>query len=719
MTVCETMAKHFIRRCLTRNRPVRSLLQVEATDCAAACLASSARALGVQIPARLVRDQLDCGRDGASLADIRRAARAIGLECAGVRYPDRLAGLCSLPVPSILHWNSSHFVVFAGSTRSCVRIMDPAIGMRSVPFARAAEDWSGLALSVRKGETPAQWPELTPVGWRTLLRQVVRGRALVSALVWTLLIQSLALVVPLTLRYALNRVTLDDHALVPHLLVLLGIVGVAIVCTSLAYEVVMARLRLTIAAAVNIVLVRALARLPFAFFDRRTQGDLALRMRIGDALKGLVAESAITAASDGLVVCVNLVALLWIAPRYGTLVLGMVLLQVACAVYVSRLLIPINSELVARRARADNVLLHLLGGMRTLKLMQADDAETRRWRRLHLEQVHVEGRGAFLIGAYGVVVRTLRIVAPMLVLTMGLAQVSSHSTSLPTLVVALFLTQQALAPLSSSVRATSEFSSLPSHAERIDDVLAALVNLEPTAALSQPQPLAQPAVQIRGVHFGYRANQIVLIDINLQVDDREVVAIMGPSGAGKSTLGMLIAGLYSPRRGQLLVYGLEPARAIALAASTVGYVDQECTLFPMSIGDNIKLGMPSPTMTVEEAAQLAGVHDEIMAMPMGYNTSLVNGNLGLSGGQRQRIAIARALLRKPRLLVLDEATSAIDAAGEATVIENLRQQSITQIWITHRRSVADKADRVVALRGGRLTFEATAPAEQLLSSSEA
>ena len=208
-------------------------------------------------------------------------------------------------------------------------------------------------------------------------------------------------------------------------------------------------------------------------------------------------------------------------------------------------------------------------------------------------------------------------------------------------------------------------------------------------------------------HVGFRYSQAgpkVLDDIDLTARPGERIAIVGPSGSGKSTLGKLLLGLYLPAEGDIFYDG-RSLRDVNLheVRRQFGVVLQESILFSGSILSNIALSNPLiDRERVAEVARLAAIHDDIMAMPMGYDTFVSEGGSALSGGQRQRLAIARAIAHRPAMIMLDEATSHLDVETEGRVAENLRTLACTQIIIAHRLSTIRDADTILVLNQGTI-----------------
>jgi ATP-binding cassette subfamily B protein len=240
---------------------------------------------------------------------------------------------------------------------------------------------------------------------------------------------------------------------------------------------------------------------------------------------------------------------------------------------------------------------------------------------------------------------------------------------------------------------------------RIEEIVDARRPAEPAGA-----PLAEPpSMRFAALTFAYPGRAPVLRDVDFAVAPGEVVAVVGPTGSGKSTLGLLLSRLWNPPPGTVLVGGHDVTRLpLGMLRATVGWVPQEAFLFSRSIEENLTLGREGLTAeAIRAAAAEAAVDDEIEAFPDGYRTVVGERGLTVSGGQRQRLALARALVGTPRLLVLDDVFASVDAATEDRVIAALRASGRTMLVITHRLRVAQVADRVLVLDGGRIVERGT------------
>jgi ABC-type bacteriocin/lantibiotic exporter with double-glycine peptidase domain len=263
------------------------------------------------------------------------------------------------------------------------------------------------------------------------------------------------------------------------------------------------------------------------------------------------------------------------------------------------------------------------------------------------------------------------------------------------------------APIYGLIQAATQLVAGRIYIERIADVMRTAKEQPVAAPLTSP---LQGGIQLEQVSLRYGVSAPPAVDqVSVQIQPGQFVAIVGATGSGKSSLARLMIGLYPPTSGRILLDGVVLGSTdLSSLRQQVGVVTQNTDLFATTIRQNIALANPSASLAqVQHAARLAKVHDDIMAMPLQYETPLVDRGASLSGGQRQRVALARALLREPALLLLDEATSALDAQIEHAIFEELRLLRCTRIVIAHRLSTIISADQILYVERGRVIGQGT------------
>ena len=368
------------------------------------------------------------------------------------------------------------------------------------------------------------------------------------------------------------------------------------------------------------------------------------------------------------------------------------------------------------QAQADtqSYAYELLAGIETLKASGAEHRAAEHWGGLFTDQVNIDLTRGRLTAAVNSVMSTLQIASPLVILMVGAFQVLDGDISLGTMLSAAALGAGFLNPLATMVSSGLQLQLLASYMQRINDVLD--TPREQHGEHVRPAPRLSGQIRADDVSFAYGTlAPAVVSHVSLEIEPGQHIGIVGRSGSGKSTLAHLLLGLYRPTNGRIEFDGHDLADLDAGSVRRqLGIVTQRPYLFGSSVRENIALTNPElPLEAVIEAAQIACVHDDIVAMPMGYDTQLHDGGASVSGGQRQRIALARALVHRPSILLLDEATSELDTLTEQKIYANLDVISATTIVIAHRLSTIRNADLILVMDQG--TIAETGTHDQLLS----
>jgi ABC-type bacteriocin/lantibiotic exporter with double-glycine peptidase domain len=407
---------------------------------------------------------------------------------------------------------------------------------------------------------------------------------------------------------------------------------------------------------------------------------------------------------------VYLAILLKASPLFALVTLFFGVIQVILMLSATKHMLTLLKSNLEAQGRSQGYLTEALVQISTLKAAGAEKHVRLRWLRLFFAEMSASVRSSYFGSFVAAVQNVLHSLAPLVLLLLGAQQVISGSMQLGTMMALLSLSSSFLGPLISLVSTGQRIQQAQAHLERIVDVMKAEPEQKPQEYMSTPTPRLTGHIHLANVGFQYDKNaKHVLHNINLTIKPGQKVAIVGRSGSGKSTLGKLLLGLYLPTEGEIY-YDNIPLRSMNLSEvrSQLGVVMQDIGLFNGSIRENIAFNTPGIDLTaVVWAAQAAAIHDDIMKMPMDYETIVSEGGGGISGGQRQRLALARALVRNPAILLLDEATSSLDVTTERVVERNLNSLSCTQIIIAHRLSTIRNADVILAVDQGTIVEQGT------------
>ncbi|WP_189885989.1 NHLP family bacteriocin export ABC transporter peptidase/permease/ATPase subunit [Streptomyces xantholiticus] len=684
-----------------------TVLQMEAVECGAAALAMVLSHYGRHVPLEELRIACGVSRDGSRASNVLKAARSYGLAAKGMQM--EATALAEVQPPAILFWEFNHYVVYDGTGRRFgrrgVHINDPDKGRRFVAAEDFDTSFTGVALvfepdrNFRKGGRKPGIMSAVPAR--------LRGTTgtLFAAFLASLLLVAVGAAVP-----ALSR-TYIDMFLIGGRTSLLGtlfaamavMVALTAVLTGLQ-QANLLRGRIISSTLSSARFLRHLLRLPVTFFAQRSPADLVQRLQSNDAVAETLARDLAAAAVDGVVVILY-AALLWsYDPQLTVLGVLIALLNVVAMRIVIRLRSTHTQKLRADSARLTNTSYTGLQLIETMKATGGENGFFRRWAGQHATTLDVQQRLGVPSAVLAVVAPTLATLNSALILWIGgLRAVEGHIS------IGLLVAFQALV-----ARFTAPITRLNGVAGRIQDFAADMARLkdvesfpvDPLYSRDEPDPSSRRLkghVTLENITFGYSPLDAPLLSgFSLSVGPGRQVALVGGSGSGKSTVSRLISGLYRPWEGTIRIDGrlLEDIPRGALAAS-VSFVDQDIFLFEGTVRDNVTLWDPSiPDEAVEAALRDAAVHDVVMRRPDGIHSRVEQDGRNFSGGQRQRLEIARALVRRPSILVLDEVTSALDAETERIIIDNLRRRGCACVVIAHRLSTVRDSDEIVVLDHG-------------------
>ncbi len=685
------------------NKRLPLVLQTEAAECGLACLAMLSAYHGYPIGLVGLRARFGFSLRGARLDDIMRIADGIGLAGRPLRVD--LDEMHLLKTPCLLHWDLNHFVVLKSASRSGLVVHDPALGLRKVSMAEASRSFTGVALEVAPTSGFESAEPLPRVRLSALLGRM-RGvnRSLLHLLALALAIELLAIAGPLFMQWVIDHalVTADADLLMTLMLGFLLFLLVRTATTAMRGWMLM-----TLTASLNVQartnLFSHLVNLPTAFFEARHLGDIMSRFDSQDTMLQAITTELIEGLLDGLMAVVTLIIMFVFAPKLALMVVaGAALYGLLRWGFYTRLRIASN-EAIVWSARRNTHFLETLRGITTIKLFNGQDSRRGQWVNLLVEalnrQLDVQKLRLLFKTANALLVGMLAI----LVIWVGARMVLDNTFTVGMLLAFIAYKDQFLNRVSDLINKAVDLRMLRLHAERLADIALTQPEARTHALMPTERPQRPAAIEVRDLRFRYSDNDPWVLDgVSFKIAPGESVAIVGASGCGKTTLLKLLASLLKPTSGEILIDG-EPLVGVGIERyrAMIGVVMQEDKLFAGSIADNIAFLADRPDHErIQACAQLAAIHDDIVAMPMSYGTLIGDMGTVLSGGQKQRVIIARALYRQPNILLLDEATSHLDVNLERAVNVSVGASQITRIIVAHRPETIRSADRVIQLDRG-------------------
>ncbi|WP_328752484.1 NHLP family bacteriocin export ABC transporter peptidase/permease/ATPase subunit [Streptomyces sp. NBC_00285] len=686
-----------------------TVLQMEAVECGAASLAMVLGHYGRHVPLEELRIACGVSRDGSRASNLLKAARSYGLTAKGMQMDT--AALAGVKTPAVLFWEFNHYVVYDGMGRRFGRrgvyINDPGKGRRFVPMEDFDGSFTGVVLVMEPGEgfsTGGRKPGI--LGAMPARLRGTAGTMPASVLA------SLLLVLVGAATPALSR-TYIDMFLIGGQTSLLGVLfasmGTCVALTLALTWLQQANLlhgRIISSTLSSARFLRHLLRLPVTFFSQRSPADLVQRLQSNDQVAETLSRDLAAAGVDAVVVVLYAILLYTYDPQLTYVGIGVALLNVAAMRVVIRLRATRTAKLRADSARLTNTAYTGLQLIETMKATGGEDGYFRKWAGQHATTLEEQQRLGVPSAWLGVVAPMLATFNSALILWIGGMRAVEGGIS-----VGLLVAFQALV-----TRFTAPITRLNGVAGRIQDFAADVARLKDVENFKADPLYDRPGagdstrrlqghVELQNITFGYNPlDKPLLTGFDLTVGPGRQVALVGGSGSGKSTVSRLISGLYAPWEGVIRIDGqrLDDIPRGALASS-VSFVDQDVFLFEGSVRDNVALWDPSiPDDAVVDALRDAALYDVVLRRPGGIHSRVEQDGRNFSGGQRQRLEIARALVRRPSILVLDEVTSALDAETELTVMDNLRKRGCACVVIAHRLSTVRDSDEIVVLQHGTI-----------------
>lgn len=641
-----------------------------------------------------------------------RALQALGFEAE--LKTDTLQGLARQALPALGFGREGQWMLLGQIKEGMATVqLAGETAPRSMPLPELEGLWSGHWVAARQA-APAGVASAggssggTRFGlgwfWQALRKyKVLMGEVLLASF----FVQVFALATPLVFQVVIDKV-LTHRTLGTLDVLVIALVGVAV------FEVVLGAMRhYLFSHTTNRVdvelgarLFRHLLHLPLSYFESRRSGDTVARVRELENARNFLTGPALTGWLDLLFAVVFLAVMFYYSPTLTLIVLASLPLFFAASWIVTPLLRRKLEDKFALGAENQAFLVETVTAMETIKGQAVEPRWQREWERRLADYVQSAFHSSHLAQASNQFISLTSKLLTAVLLWFGARLVIEGELTVGGLIAFNMLSGRVNAPIMKLASLWQEFTQMKVSTQRLGDILDAPAEAAFTPGRATP-PALQGQVTLERVVFRYGPQAPeVLSELTLNVAPGEIIGVVGISGAGKTTLMRLLQRLYVPERGRVLLDGMDlNLTDTSWLRRQIGVVGQDTVLFNRSVRENIALGAPTLEMdAVMHSARLAGAHDFIMQLPQGYDTVIGERGSRLSGGQRARIAIARALAVNPRLLLLDEATAALDYESERVIHDHMAQicQGRTVFIVAHRLPTLRLADRILVLDEGRL-----------------
>ena len=689
--------------------------QRDITDCGAACLASVAAHYRLRLPVSRIRQYAGTDKRGTNVLGLIEAAERLGFQAKGAKGP--LESLSKIPLPAIVHVivknGLHHFVVIYKVTKKHITLMDPGDGwIHKKKMADFAKEWTGVIVLLLPDEGFVIGNE--KVANYTRFWQLIKPhsgimlQALIGAVVYTIL----GLSSSIYMQKIIDFVLVDGNT---RLLNLLSIAMILILIFQSFIGTFKTILGLQTGQHIDAKLIlgyyKHLLQLPQRFFDTMRVGEIISRVNDAVKIRMFINEVALNIIVNVLIVIFSIGLMFLYYWKLAMIMLTIIPVYVLLYWLSNRINKKWQRTLMENSAELETQLVESLNAAGTIKrfgLEEYANIKTENKFIVLLQSIYKSSIKGLYLGTSSEFITHL---FTILILWAGSYFVINRELTPGELLSFYALTGYFTGPAASLLGANKSVQDALIAADRLFEI----IDLETESSNENKVALTPDLIgdiEINNVHFRYGTRITVFDGLTISIAKNKTTAIVGESGSGKSTLLSLLQNLYPLQEGNISIGGLDLQYISNKSLrQMVSVVPQNIDLFAGTIIENIAIGDFEPDMQkILSLSQMLGIKDFVDKMPATYNTILNEQGVNLSGGQRQRIAIARALYRNPEILILDEATSSLDAASEQKVqatLEQFKQQGKTIIIIAHRLSTIKNADTILVLKDGKLVEQGT------------
>lgn len=692
-----------VRRNHVRKR-IKPLLQLTRTECGLCCIAMICQFFGKNKPMSYYRKNLQGCRDGSSIGDIVSVLKKLGIEATIKKY--EVTDLFSIKTPILTILDNNHFVVLEkNKSKNKIVVNDPAIGKIIIDRDELEKRMGNIIVTTKKtSEFQKECNRMEE--WKPFFEILLSEKVLLFFSVLFSVIQYIGVMfLPILIQQFMDSMLVYNELIIS--INLIGFGGVLIltyIIISLMKNNIAVRFETYIDKKFLYSVVGKIVNLPYSFFELRTSGDLLFRLNLLNNIRTLISEVII-----GLLDIIGVFFSLFYAMSisYKLCVITMVLI-----IFIGLITVKINSKIVQLNyfelSELTNITMaeaELINSIYDIKALHVENHFAERIKDSYDKFSSKFYKRNWWSKLYNSLLQFFQLFLPALLLLFNLINNNALNMTIGEIIAFYSISSMLIANSVSFIQKWTNIKLMRNSLARINEIL-----MENEVIYGDKKINVFNELIVNNVSFSYSDDKnMVLKNIDINVDKGKKIAIVGESGSGKSTLVKLLVGLYEVSSGNIK-YNSINIKDISKEslASLVGVVAQDAVLFNKSIKDNIILnGNEVTKKELYSILKQVGILEEILSMPMKEETLLSEFGKNISGGQRQRLAMARILINRPEVMIMDEATSSLDALNEGEITEFLAKIECTQIIVSHRLSTIRDADFIYVMRNGEIIERGT------------
>ncbi|HAT1596716.1 TPA: ATP-binding cassette domain-containing protein [Legionella pneumophila] len=682
----------------SRKKKLPVIRQDQFSECGHVCVAMISNYYGHKIDLPYLRALNEPSINGSTILDLMYLLEKLKFHTRPIRA--ELNELKRVQCPAILHWNMNHFVVLQSVGSTHVVIHDPALGRRDVSLSELSISFTGIVLEVEQTDDFCAIRSNNKLNLLNLFNGI-NGlkKSLIVLWLLSLIIEIFILINPIFLQYITDNVA-DVNSLNNLYVTAIGFIVLTLCHIFIEYMrshfVVYLTNRMSEYFSSGVM--NHLLRLPFEYFERRHRGDILSRFHSINEIQSKLTTDSINTLLDGIVILLALIIMSIYSLKLTCIVIFALSLYLILRTISYRHLRNQTEISVIEHANVNSKFLEIIQIIIPIKLYLKESTMYREWKNYFIKAMNADIKIARANIFYSTINLFLFNIEHILVIAIGATLVVQNQFSVGMLIAFLAYRQVLVNKTTLFIHKVFDYRLMSVQINRISDILMQPTERDDHHVLVNKE--IEGDLKIKNLNYKYPGtSQLILNNINLSIKSGEKVVITGPSGIGKTTLLKIMLGLIVPTQGEVFIDGVSlKILGLKKYRSVCASVMQDDMLISGSILDNITfMDNKIDIDRVYQVARISQIHEDILNMPMSYETLIGDMGSSLSGGQKQRILIARALYKNPKILFLDEATSHLDVDTEIKINNALKQLKITQVVIAHRIESIKMADRIIDL----------------------
>ena len=690
--------------------------QYSEEDCGAACLASIAKHYKRIFTINHIREAVGTGQLGTTLLGLRQGAEILGFNARSVKAsPEILDRINEAPLPAIIHWKGEHWVVLYGKKGNKFIVADPAVGVRYLERQLLNEGWQDGVMLLLEPDANRFWSQEDDRekigGISRFLKRVLPYKGVIAqTLVLNSFLGALSLAHPFLIQILTDDVLIrGDTQLLARVAIAVCVMNLISSSISLAQSNLIAHFSQRLQLGLIFEFGRQILRLPLTYYESRRSGEIVSRLEDIEEINQLISQIVVALPSQFFIALVSFGFMLFYSFQLTVVaVIVSLLMTLSTIVFLPTLQQKVRNLLVLS-SENQGVLVETFKGAITLKTTAAAPQFWEEFQLRYSRLANYTFRTLQINFVNGIFSNFIARTGSIVLLWYGSTLVISQELTIGMLLAFNSMNGNFNAFVGTAVGFVDEITRAKTATQRLTEVIDATPEIKEGEKKPWVKIPGNATISCKNLQFHHPGRLDLLEDFSVDIPGGQVIALIGKSGCGKSTLAKLIANLYHPQSGHISFAGYNQQDiSLDCLRKQVILVPQDAHFWSRSIMDNFRLGNPHLSFEqIVRACQITGADDFITKLPDTYQTILGEFGSNLSGGQRQRLALARAIVNRPPILILDESTGALDPVSEVQVLDSMlkHRQAQTTIMISHRPPIIRRADWVVMLDEGRVQLQ--------------